>query len=211
MSATVPAQPGATRTQHRVYLGRLVDGADPEAAALHWWHRHPDVVRALPGIKGYVQGRIPRTWWSRSAFFTCAETWFDSRVEERAAFSSAYYRDVVVPDERNVIKADGAWNSAVLDTDIVVDAPRTRYRALCFGASADDVRVGQARVEVHHLHRPLDGTNPTVVAVWTDDLAVAESVAASGHRFSLVTEPVVVIAPNEDWSIGRPDPAEVST
>ena len=181
--------------QHRMHLGPPRPKMPMDAAQRHWRERHGDVVRELPGLCGYVQNRPLKHWWARIPYIVCAESWFESRDAETAAFTGPYYRDVVAADEARFIVRESAWSSPVAEVEVVQDAPRETLRVLAFGGSAD-VPAGPSRCEILHLRKQPPGVaSPGVVSMWTDDADVAEALAGRLGGLAFVTAPVAVVPP----------------
>lgn len=76
-----------------------------EEFARLWAGRHADIVRHLPGLRGYIQHHaFPGH--PHPGFDTLAELYFDTEDDLKAAFRSDYYRDVVAPDEERLVIRD---------------------------------------------------------------------------------------------------------
>ncbi|MBA2555912.1 MAG: EthD family reductase [Chloroflexi bacterium] len=72
-----------------VALLRRREGLSHEEFESHWRDVHPHYVRALPGVRRYVQSPavdLPRKQWPYDGL---AELWFDDVAAVRAAFASA--------------------------------------------------------------------------------------------------------------------------
>ncbi|MBB3665554.1 hypothetical protein FB384_004512 [Prauserella sediminis] len=99
--------------QHRIFL--VPPSGDADRGRRHWEHRHGDLFVRTPGLLGYRQNRPVAEQWARGTARFCSETWFADRESERRAYASAYYRDVVTPDEAVFLVRDQAWTAAVLE------------------------------------------------------------------------------------------------
>ncbi len=194
-------------SQHRIYLGRPHSGADPVPAHRHWRHRHSRVVReSMPHLAGYVQNRPMERYWGRLPYLACAETWFAGRDDERAAYASAAFRDVVAVDERHVITPDDAWNSSVERVEVVRPGQRGGFRVLGFGHAAPaDADAAFARVETLRLRAATPGDGAALIAsLWTADREAAIAAVGRFGGLAFVAEPAAVVAPpDEDWSALR--------
>lgn len=98
--------------QHRIFLVPVA--GDAECARRHWEQRHGDLFVGTPGLLGYRQNRPVAEQWALGTARFCSETWFADRTSERRAYASAYYRDVVTPDEATFLARDEAWTAAVI-------------------------------------------------------------------------------------------------
>jgi uncharacterized protein (TIGR02118 family) len=187
--------------QHRMHLGPPRPGAALEEAQRHWREHHPLVVKDLPGLRGYVQNRLLRTWWRRLPYFVCAESWFASREAEAEALSGRHYREVVAPDEARILERERAWSSPVSALELLRDGPRAPLRVLAFGGSAERLAGTEtaSRAEVLYVRKPPPGVAaPHVVSAWVDDAALADELASALGGLAFVCAPVAVVAPPAD-------------
>ncbi|PXY36568.1 EthD domain-containing protein [Prauserella flavalba] len=132
--------------QHRIFL--VPPLGDPEAGRRHWEQRHGDLFTATPGLLGYTQNRPVAQEWARGTARFCSETWFADRDAERGAYSSAYYREVVTPDEASFLDRQAAWSAAVVGGEA---GPADGIRVLWF----DDAPPPGARWRPLELSRPV--------------------------------------------------------
>jgi fatty-acyl-CoA synthase len=101
--------------RQRIFVVPAASGLAPSAARLHWEERHGDVFTGTPGLLRYRQNRPVEEQWLRGTARFCSETWYADRGTERAAYDTAYYREVVTPDEAAFLDRDAAWSAVVLD------------------------------------------------------------------------------------------------
>lgn len=180
---------------HRMFLVRTRRDLEVSAAQEHWRRRHSGVFGRNPGLRGYVQNRPLEEDWPQLEYQACSETWFETAEAERAAFSSSYYLEQVVPDEAAFLDRDTAWRGRVVAVENVADGPRGRYRLLGFGASR---LPGAPRVALMHLDRDPPGGGPRqVVSAWLDDRRLAQDLAASSDGLAFAAEPMAVVKPAE--------------
>lgn len=189
---------------HRIFLVPIRADVDLRWAHEHWTTHHAEVFGANPGLRGYAQNRPPKDSWSGRTHI-CAETWFDDRTAERAAFRSAYYLDEVVPDEDRFVRREEAWHSSV--TDVRTAVRRRAFRVLAFGQSSEsaaDWLVGwdAAAVDEYAVDRALPiGGRPAILGLWTDDEARARDAAVHFGPLAWLVRPVPVIsAPHAPWN-----------
>lgn len=194
---------------HRIFLVPIRSDVDPRWAYEHWTTRHAEVFAQTAGLRGYTQnGPAPAAWSGRT--HVCAETWFDDRAAEKAAFESDYYLTDVAEDEARFVQRDQAWLSGVT---IVRSARRTRtYRVLAFGHSPESAADWIAHwdvddVDVFSLHRqPPTCGRKSALGFWTDDFTRASEAAVHFGPLSLLTQPAAVVrAPETPWSAAALD------
>lgn len=178
---------------HRMFLVRTRPDLAMGSAQDHWRRRHSDVFGRNPGLRGYVQNRPLEEDWAQLRYQACSETWFDSPDSERAAFSSPYYLEEVVPDEAAFLERETVWRGQVVAVETVSDGPRGRYRLLGFGATT---LPDAARVTVLHIDRdPPGGGRRWILSAWLDDRQLAQEQAARLDGLAFAAEPVAVVQP----------------
>lgn len=181
-----------TGCRHRIFLVPPL-GRDVAAERGHWEERHGLVFGRTPGLLGYRQNRPVAEQWRDGTARFCSETWFADREEERAAYRSDYYRDVVTPDESGFLDRDAAWSAVVVADGSRLSGPSTADRLIWFGA---DPPAGP-RWQVLELDRPVPppgiGT-AAYVATLDRDLDGLPLIEADGP-VALMCRPVDLVRP----------------
>ncbi len=96
-----------------------------DAFQRYWRETHAPIAGAIPRLRRYVQSHVvPETYAQRAPGFDgCAELWFDSMDDLRAAMASPEVR-AAIEDERNFI--DHSRVASFITTEHVVVGESTR-------------------------------------------------------------------------------------
>jgi uncharacterized protein (TIGR02118 family) len=189
---------------HRIFLAPIRGDVDLTWAHEHWTAHHGEVFSRTPGLRGYTQNRPPRSAWSGRTH-VCAESWFDDRDAEKAAFSSDYYLTAVVEDEARFVQRDQAWLSRVTMTKSA--SSQLAYRVLAFGQTEHGAADWLASwdpddIDVLALSRqPWTCAELSALGLWTDDLTRAVDAVVHFGPLAFLTQPVAVVpAPESPWT-----------
>lgn len=80
----------------RVSLARRRHGMSRQAFADHWLGPHVEIVKTIPGLRGYVINLVHDP--EAAGWDGIAETWFDSQEDAEAAFASEPIRSQLAAD-----------------------------------------------------------------------------------------------------------------
>ncbi|HEY1510180.1 MAG TPA: EthD domain-containing protein [Solirubrobacteraceae bacterium] len=194
---------------HKIFLVPFAEGWSVTDGNRVWQEEHAPIWLKSPGLRGYIQNRPIPEWWERMPAVACAEDWFDSREDEAALHETAYYREIVRPDEERMFKRENAWVSTVSSVEVVRDGEMGPFRVLSFGGGppSEAALLSEERVEYLHLRRsPPLCTSPVIVSAWASTIELARELSRRLGGFSIVAKPAVLLAPPvSPWTeTGRP-------
>lgn len=80
----------------RLTLWHAKDGVSREEALRHWRHEHAELVRVVPGLRGYVQDHCAESPEGGDIPYTgLGEVWFDSFGAAKAATQTPEWAAVI--------------------------------------------------------------------------------------------------------------------
>ena len=86
------------------FISRKAGLSQPEFFA-HWFGRHAELVRQLPGLRGLRFTRVDRTAPESAGWDGLGETWFDSIPDSDRAFATEPFRTLLLEDRDKFIGA----------------------------------------------------------------------------------------------------------
>lgn len=172
--------------QHRIFLVPLRARLPRADAIEHWVSRHAKVFGPTPGLRRYVQNRPL----APDSAIVCSETWFDNRDSERAAYASAYYENVVTPDEELFLDRAAAWSARVAAGGDVPH-PHGMVRVLWFGAQPLKAYNWASFQLSRTVQAPGSGTMAHSMSTADPEEALAVVAASRGQAFACRPTPII--------------------